>query len=113
MDKPYGAGITPVLWCLRGLRSEPPAFIPLAVLMPPPPVPLVGESDEPVVVPIVPLLVAPEKAEREVAGGTSDPPPELCAKLAVISGGANSSAEAMAKLRRCRMTVSLIDAEPG
>jgi hypothetical protein len=64
-------------------------------------------------VPSEPLLVAPGKAARAVAGGTSEPPPELWAKLAVISGGEKISAVAMAKLRMCRMTISLIDAEPG
>jgi hypothetical protein len=55
---------------------------------------------------MVPLLTAPGDEARAVAGGTSDPP-ELCARLAVMSGGEKSSAEAIAKLRRCRMTVSL------
>jgi hypothetical protein len=72
--------------------------MPLAVVMPPPAVPLVGERESPTVVPMTPLLTAPGIAARAVAGGTSEPPPALWAKLAVIMGGAKSKAAAMARL---------------
>jgi hypothetical protein len=74
------------------LFASPPAFLPLPVASPPPPVPLVGEVLFPMVVPIVPLDVAPATAAFAVSGGVSEPE---AAKLAVI--GASTKAKARAR----------------
>lgn len=74
------------------LLASPPAFRPLPVAIPPPPVPLVGDVLFPMVVPTAPFVVAPATAAFAVAGGTSEPE---AAKLAVI--GASTKAEAKAR----------------
>ena len=79
--------------------SWPPAFMPLPVDIPPPPVPLVGDRLEPTFVPRVPFAVAPATAARVVALGISEPPPELWAKLAVKAAGASIKDAAMAMVR--------------
>jgi hypothetical protein len=67
--------------------SSPPALMPPPVDIPPPPMPLFGLV---LLVTTLPELVirGPGKAELVVALGMSDPPPELCAKLAVNAAGA-------------------------
>ena len=66
-------------------RSCPPAFMPPPVAIPPPRVPLVGDTLFPTLVPIAPFVVAPATAARIVDGGMSEPP---AAKLAVKTAGA-------------------------
>jgi hypothetical protein len=80
------------------LFASPPAFLPLPVASPPPPVPLVGEVLFPMVVPIVPLDVAPATAAFAVSGGVSEPE---AAKLA--DAGARTKMEATAKARNLRI----------
>ncbi len=80
------------------LFASPPAFWPLPVLIPPPPVPLVGEVLFPTVVPIVPLDVAPATAAFAVSGGLSEPE---SAKLA--DTGARTKIEATARARNLRI----------
>jgi hypothetical protein len=66
-------------------RSCPPGFTPPPLDMPPPAVPLVGEIVSLTTFPF--LMAAPGKAARAVAGGISEPPPELWAKLEVNTAG--------------------------